>query len=389
MDNGTNNGLPGDSITTCNAECNEKVQNPKKHHLMKRCNQFCWLLFVLLYSSTAVAQTQGGCGSSGPEHYFKARRTTLPEQVTFLVSDEVIFVLECAEIQDIHTHLVDSVIHLMEYRMLPLRDTLAGLTPPLLITFEPIGNGMLRITTRNNPGPLAEVVAISSPDPYATTHFNYTIEYTIDKRHTLVIYLQRLSSFQELTRLEIGHLLQAAKEDVAKKEIARFIAKRFTYPLRSQPLVTGRSLDTAGVFIHKKADRGISLSVNTGISLLNNTFVPSVSFPVTYRQSKKTGGFQHFGIMFDMLLNMDPERPYRLQKNWYADLLFGFSESRMHLFAGYLIHREGKLIPQNACRIGFTAPIGKSGGLSFRVAYHFSATQTRQNLFETGIRFGF
>jgi hypothetical protein len=356
---------------------------------MKQWMLFIWTLSVTLTSTNMMAQPQQGCGSSGPEHYFNARRTTLPEQLTFLVSEKIIVVLECAEIQDIHTHLIDSVIFLMEYRMLPIRDSLARLTPPLLISVEPIGSGMLRITTTSKPGPLAEVVANASTDPYATTHFNYTIEYTIDKHHTLVLYLQSLSALQELTRLEIGQLLQAAKDDIAKKKIARFIAKRITYPLSPQTLRSGRSLDTAGVFIHQYADRGISISVNTGIGLLNNTFVPSVSFPVTYRQSKKSGGFQHFGIGFDMLLNMDPEKPYRMQKNWYADLLYGFSDSGIHLFAGYLIHRQGELIPPNACRLGFTAPIRKSGGLSYRVAYHFSATQSKQNLFETGIRYNF
>jgi len=344
---------------------------------------------MISLSSALKAQPQQGCGSSGPEHYFNAHRTALPEQLTFLVNADVIVAVECAEIMKIPSPMVDQVIQLMHQRLLPILDSVSGLTPPLLISFQPIGGEMLSITIRSNPDTLAGFVYNPSSESYVSTHFNYILEYPINPSHTLVVYTQRLAAMEELLPLSIGTLLESAKEHIAQKKIAGFIAKRITYPLSRPGLMAPQSLDTAGVFIHQKADRGVSVAFNFGVSHLNNTFVPSVAFPVAYRQSRKSGGFHHYGIMFDMLLSMDPEEPFRLRKNWYADLFFGMSQSRMHLFAGYLIHREGELIPRNACRVGFMAPLVKTSGLSFRVAYHFSATQSRQQLFETGIRFNF
>ncbi len=341
------------------------------------------LILTSIISGLAAQQAGEGCGSSGPRHYFNISMTDHPEKLTFLINEDLIVAVECKEILLIPvTQLIDSVVSDFQQRLMGIEDSLNTFKTPLLIKFHHLYNGLVKLSVIRKDSLLYESVGKSGDETYQNTFFKYTIEYPVDESNTLVIYTNRLNFTEFISVSDIrGHVIKA-QADIISRDIPRFAAKTCTY------IIKDGIIDLNAAHIHKYADRGIGITLNTGLSYLNGEFVPSISFPVVYMQSRKQGKPIQVGISFDILLSIDKEKQYRIRDNWYAEALIIPGKSYPTFFAGYLIHREGDLLPPDACRIGVDIPVTKSGNIRLRNAFHFSLTHPGQNLFETGIRVG-
>ena len=336
-----------------------------------------WTLF--LGSIPAQSQSGGGCNASGPEHYLAIQRSHHPERLTMAFPNDLVVSIECREILTIPQGL-DSVIAQAKVHLERLHDTINTLGPPWLISITPADNGMIRIAVETDT--IAPLQMVYHPDnqKYQPAHFRYNLVFRVSYQHTLVISMNAPTALKQLSSVVVDTLVARAITHVAKQEFPRWAAKSVTYQ------VLNGDLDTEGAHFHRLGSRKMGFNISPGLSYLNTTVAPSFAFPLVYARSTKRGNTISYGISFELLLHMDAEEPYRIRNNWYAEGLFRFGNPAATLSAGYLIHREGDLLPPNACRIGASVPINRSGSLQWFSAYHFSVTNKGQNLVETGIR---
>lgn len=342
-----------------------------------------WVIFEILFFTTmASAQpTGGGCGSSVPLHYFHQQRTPHPERLTLLFNEDLILCVESKEILEIPS-TIDSAIGIMQRHLSRWKDSLMTLPPPQLIIFHQETGKRIRITVM--PDTLAPFETVYQPklDTYHTTRHSFTVIYPLDKDHTLVLYMNRWEDLWDPALQNIDTLIRQTVEHTTSLKISKFIAKNCTYHIMEG------IPDFAGAHIHQQGDRSIQITLNPGLSYLNGTFAPSIAFPVRFVRLHKRGHTIIYGLAFDILFHMDPERPYHIFNNWYADAEIEFTRSHTSIFAGYLIHREGDLLPPNAFRLGLDTRLYKTRNISMRAAYHFSLSQPSQNIFELGIHLG-
>lgn len=341
------------------------------------------ILMLLLVGITVRSYPQQGCGSSGPEHYFKSSRSDHPERLTFICNrNNIIIAIECSEILEIPAgNRTDSLITEMLDYLNAVTDSVGSFTTPLAIVYSYLPGNNRRLNISANNDALAEFVFLNEEEKSVSNVFKFLAEFRLDSKNTVVIYFNKFSALDSIRNIRFSEIIREAQADIERRDISRHAAKSFTYNL-----IDARP-DTTSAYVYHYADRHISVGTNFGLSYVNGNFVPSISFPLAFSRSSKGGSQLLFGISFDIIMNMAPDEKYTIHDNWFVDGFIIKGDPGYKFFAGYLIDRKGELFPSNSCRLGIDIPLTSRGYTSLRTTYYFSASG-RGNLFELGLRIG-
>ena len=313
-----------------------------------------------------------------------------PEKLTFLFNNDVKMVIESKEILAIpQDQKQENFFRNLVADISKVQDSLSRLKEPLIISYSALDKNNRKLKVTFNTEAKAEFVFTGNSDTVVTSFFNYRIESNLNGNNKLIIYTNKLSSLMSLNEVSYVDIIRQVKSDIEVRKIPSNNTKKCEYS------VTNNQINVTKVEFGK-GFRGISPSADFGLSYLNDHFIPHVSVSLAYIFSKKAMMKSMLGLSFEGYVNMDPQKAYTQQENYFVDVFYNpkypfhpfFYFTDIKFLAGYLVHREGDIFPKDTWRFGFDMPAGKNFRITY-VVYMNTFKNDHSGLFEIGIKYKF
>ena len=305
------------------------------------------------------------------------------------MGNEVKIVIESNEILKIPTGKEqDSIFRNLLADICKVQDSLSTLSVPLTISYGSMDKNSRKLEVVANSGNKAEFIVAENSDIIAIGFRNYTIECSLGKNTRLILYTNELSGLGSLNDFAFTEIVQQVQSDISLRKIPARKAKTCSYKIEND------IVDVASADIRKRAVPVVSPGASFGISYIYDRFLANVSASVGYVVTPKTEKRKTLGISLECFANIDPNKAYNVQYNFFIDAFFRARQPHhafyflrdFKVFIGFLLHREGDVFQENTFRWGLEMPAGKN----FRivcVGYHTNLKKGNEGLFEIGIKY--
>jgi hypothetical protein len=321
--------------------------------------------------------------------YSQNERGYLPEKLTLLFNNEVKMVIESNEILKIPMEKEqDTIFRNLLADINKAQNSLSKLSIPLTISYYIIDKNNRKLEVVENSGTKSEFIINGNSDTIVSSFRNYTIECSLGKNNRLILYTNELSRLSSLNDIVFTEIVKQAQSNISVRKIPARKVKTCSYKIEKN------TLNIASADILKRGVSVISPGASFGISYIYDHFLANVSASVGYVFAPKTETRKTLGISYECFANIDPNKPYNVQYNYFVDVFFGtklphtsfYFLRDTKFFIGYLLHCEGDVFQKNTLRWGLEMPAGEN----FRivcVGYHTNLHKNNEGLFEIGFKY--
>jgi hypothetical protein len=321
--------------------------------------------------------------------YAQHAREHLSEKLTLLLDNEIKIVIESNEILKIPADKEqDTIFRNLLADINKVQYSLSKLSLPITISYYNIDKNSRKLEVAANSGTKAEYIINGNSDTIANGFRNYTIECSLGKNNRLILCTNELSMLSRMNDIAFTEIVQQAKADISARKIPARKIKTCSYKIENN------TIDLASADILKRGVSVISPGASFGISYIYDRFLANVSASVGYVFVPKTETRKTIGISSECFANIDPNKAYNVQYNYFADVFFGSKKPHNKLyflrdtkvFIGYLFHCEGNAFQKNTLRWGLEMPAGGNFRIVI-VGYHTNLQKGNEGLFEIGIKY--